>query len=126
MIQKETFLRVVDNSGVKYVKCLQVKRSSKLGCGKIGDILVVSVKSVQKKNPPFNKIKKGDIFYAILIRTKMKLFKTDSQWVTFFDNSVILLNKNFKPVANRVIGPILKSLRQMKLFKLISISSGLV
>jgi large subunit ribosomal protein L14 len=123
MIQKESFLRVVDNSGVKYVKCLQVKNSS---FANIGDILVVSVKSLQKKLKFSMKIKKGDIFYAVLVRTQNKLTKIDSQWLHFFDNAVILINKNFKPLANRVFGPVLKSLRQMKSFKLISISSGLV
>jgi len=123
MIQKESFLRVVDNSGVKYVKCLQVKKST---LGNIGDVLVVSVKSLQKKIKVSSKIKKGDIFYAILVRTQNKLVKADYQWLHFFDNAVVLINKNFKPLGNRVFGPVLKSLRQMKSFKLVSISSGLV
>jgi large subunit ribosomal protein L14 len=123
MIQKESFLRVIDNSGVKYVKCLQVKSSASAS---VGDILVVSVKSLQKKLKFSSKIKKGDIYYAILVRTKNKLTRVDSQWLHFSDNAVILINKNFKPLANRVFGPVLKSLRQMKSFKVISISSGLV
>jgi large subunit ribosomal protein L14 len=126
MIQKETFLRVVDNSGVKYVKCLQVKKSPKSSSGNIGDVLVVSVKSMQRKTKFSSKIKKGDIFYAILVRTRSKLIKIDSQWLKFFDNAVVLVNKSLKPIANRIIGPVLKSLRQMKSLKLISISSGLV
>ena len=55
-----------------------------------------------------------------------KLVKADYQWLHFFDNAVVLINKNFKPLGNRVFGPVLKSLRQMKSFKLVSISSGLV
>jgi large subunit ribosomal protein L14 len=123
MIQKETFLRVVDNSGVKFVKCLQVAKSSNSSDGKIGDILVVSVKSMQKKRN-ISKIKRGDIFYAILIRTKNKIIKMDSQWLHFFENAVILTNKNLKPVANRIIGPVLRLLRSTKTIKLISMSSG--
>lgn len=126
MIQKETFLRVVDNSGVKHVQCLQVKKSTKSSSGNIGDVLVVTVKSLQKKTKFSSKIKKGDIFYAIVVRTQNKLTKIDSHWLNFFDNAVILINKNFKPIANRIIGPVLKSLRQMKSLKLVSISSGLI
>jgi large subunit ribosomal protein L14 len=124
MIQKESLLFVVDNSGVKKVKCLQVKNSPKLNSGKIGDIIVVSVKSLQKKIS--TKIKRGDIFYAVIVRSQSKLNRSDSQWVHFFDNAVILINKNLKPIGNRIVGPVLKSLRQMKSLKLISISSGLI
>lgn len=125
MIQKQTFLKVLDNSGVQYVKCLQVKKLSKYGFGKIGDILVVSV-SDKKKTKYVSRIKKGDIFYAILVRTQKKKTTPDGHWLNFFDNSVILITKNFKPVANRIIGPVLKYFRHMKSFKLISISSGLI
>lgn len=126
MVQKETLLRVVDNSGVKFVKCLQVKKSSKIGCGKIGDILVVSVKSTQKQTKHFSKIKKGDIFYAVIVRTKKKLKKFDFSWASFFNSCVILINKNFKPVGNRIVGPVFKELRKKKCLKLLIISSGSV
>lgn len=71
MIQKQTFLKVLDNSGVQHVKCLQIKKLSKYGFGKIGDIVVVSV-SDKKKTKHVSKIKKGDIFYGVLVRTKKK------------------------------------------------------
>jgi len=126
MIQKETVLRVIDNSGVKYVKCLQVKKSLQISSCQVGKILVVSVKSIQRKTKFSSKIKKGDILYAVLVRAKNKHLKIDSQWYSFFDNSVVLINKALKPIGNRIMGPVLKSLRQIKFFKLISISSGFI
>jgi len=126
MIQRETFLRVADNSGAKMVKCLQIKKSSRSSLGVVGDLLIVSVKSLQKKSKFSSKIKRGDIFYGILIRSQAKIFKSDCQWVHFFDNAIVLISKNLKPIGSRIIGPVLKILRQVKSIKLISLSSGLV
>jgi large subunit ribosomal protein L14 len=126
MIQKETLLQVVDNSGVRFAKCLQVKKTSNLGRGLIGDIVVVSVKTVQKKLKLSNKIKKGDILYGVIVRTKNRFLKIDSEWCVFFQNSIVLINKSGKPLGSRIFGSLPKMLRQKKCFKIISLSSGIV
>jgi len=126
MIQKETILHVVDNSGVKFVKCLQIKKTSKLGRGSIGDIVIVSVKTVQKKLKLSNKIKKGDILYGVIVRTKNRFLKMDSEWGMYFQNSIVLINKSGKPIGSRIVGSMPKILRQKKCFKIISLSSGVV
>jgi large subunit ribosomal protein L14 len=126
MIQKETLLQVVDNSGVRFAKCLQVKKASNLGRGSIGDVVVVSVKRVQKKLKSSNKIKRGDILYGIVVRTKNRFFKMDSEWCLYLQNSIVLINKNGKPIGSRIVGSLPKILRQKKCFKIISLSSGVV
>jgi large subunit ribosomal protein L14 len=126
MIQPGTLLHVVDNSGVKYVKCIRVLAPSIKSSGNIGDVLIVSVKTIQQQKKIVSKIKQGDIFHAIVVNTLRMHQKFDSQRFQFFNNCVVLVNKNLKPVGNRIIGPVIKSLRQMQAFKFVSISAGLI
>jgi large subunit ribosomal protein L14 len=116
MIQKETLLQVVDNSGVRFAKCLQIKKTSKLGRGSVGDIVIVSVKTVQKKLKLSNKIKRGDILYGVIVRTKNRFSKMDSEWCMYLQNSIVLINKSGKPLGSRIVGSLPKMLRQKKMF----------
>lgn len=72
MIQKETLLKVVDNSGVKKVKCIKTFKGTIKKTG-IGELITVSV--CKLKNNYKDKINKGDIFKAVIIRQKKKYTK---------------------------------------------------
>jgi large subunit ribosomal protein L14 len=125
MIQIQTVLNVADNSGGKRARCIKLlKKGSKTRYGKIGDLIVVSVQQIRSKNKLTSKVKKGDVLYGVIVKTRSN-FKR-SLGLSFFSdqNSVVLLNKQQKPLATRVFGLIPKELRNGKFSKVVSLSSG--
>lgn len=110
MIQNETILQVCDNSGAKLVKCIKILCSTKKKYAHIGDIIKVSVKKVISSN----KIKKGEVFYAIVIRTIYRYKRFDNSFISFKENSSILLNNKYEFIFTRIIGPVVKELKKNK------------
>jgi|LakMenE01Jun11ns_1017448.scaffolds.fasta_scaffold9957533_9 large subunit ribosomal protein L14 len=123
MIQQQTVLKVADNSGAKYVKCIKVLGGFKRKTAFLGDCIVVSVQKLRNKSRKTSKVLKGDIYKAIIIRTKQKVKKKDGTFFFFSENSVSLLNKQNKILASRLIGPLPVKLKINKFLKLASISS---
>lgn len=122
MIQEQTKLNVIDNSGGKVVKCIKVLKGSKKKTAKIGDFIKVVV-----KNSIFNsKIKKGQILNAIIVRSKFPLKRTDGSYLSFSDNAVLLLNNQNQMIGTRIFGVIAKEIKTIYFKKLISLSSELV
>ena len=126
MIQKGTYFNVVDNSGGKKACCMHVYGGYRKRYAKIGDVIVVSLKSVKAKRKENSKIKKGDVVKALVVRTKE--FKTNfaNQTVSFFDNSVVLLNNQNKILGTRVFIPVLRLFRATKFLRIVSLASGLI
>ena len=124
MIQQQTILKVVDNSGAKTVKCIKVLGGFKRKFAKLGDIIVISIKELRNKSRINSKVFKGEIYKAIILRTKSKTVKKDGSINFFNENVVSLINKQGKLISTRILGPIPKKLRAVKFFKLLSISSG--
>jgi large subunit ribosomal protein L14 len=128
MIQQQTILKVADNSGAKTVKCIKVLGGFQKKYAKLGSIIVVSVQKLRKKSKKTSKVKKGEVYKALVIKTKTKQTKKDGS-VTYFNidkNSVILINKKGNPIATRITEPIPFMLRKKKLTKFISLSTGLI
>jgi large subunit ribosomal protein L14 len=75
MIQVGTVLNVSDNSGAKKVYCIRVINGSKKKYACLGDLILVVVKSLRKKRRSLSKVKKGDIFNALIVRTKKKMYQ---------------------------------------------------
>lgn len=127
MIQIQTLLKVTDNSGGKLVRCLKVlKKGAKTRYGKIGDVIVVSIQKIRSKNKLTSKVKKGDVLYAVIVKTKFRLKRKSGVSFCFNQNSVVLLNKQLKPLATRVFGLVPKELRTNKFLKIISLAGGTV
>lgn len=126
MIQQETILNVSDNSGAKTVKCIKVLGGFKKKYAKLGDVIVVSVQQLRNKSKNTSKVKKKEIYRALIIRTKIGYKKENGLQNLFFDNSVVLINKQGNLISTRIIGPVPKILKKKKFQKIISISSGLV
>jgi large subunit ribosomal protein L14 len=109
MIQQETILKVADNSGAKTVKCIKVLGGFKRKFAYLGDIIIVSIKTVKN----FSKVRKGEIYKALIIRTKQKINKKDGCSIFLYENSVSLISKQGRtltPVASRIFGPVPKKL----------------
>ena len=89
MIQQQTILKVSDNSGAKIVKCIKVLGGSKKKYAKLGDIIIVSIKQLRNKSKKTSKVKKKEIYQALIIRTKTKHFKKDGSQINFMENAVV-------------------------------------
>lgn len=126
MIQNGTHLNVVDNSGAKQVCCIKVLGGSQRRYASIGDVLVVSIKSLRRKRRATSKTKKGDVLKALIVRTKIgsKSFSGDN--LSFLDNSVVLLNRQYKLIGTRIFGGLAKSFRYTKFIRVSSLSPGLI
>jgi len=118
MIQTTTRLDVADNSGAKEVMCIKVLGGSKRKYASIGDIIVVSVKEAI----PNAKVKKGDVFKAVVVRTAREVGRTDGSYIKFDGNSAVLINKDNEPVGTRIFGPVARELRARKFMKIVSLA----
>ena len=126
MIQQQSILKVADNSGAKLVKCIKVAKGFKRKVATIGDLITVSIQQLRNKSKLTSKVLKGEIYKAIIIRIKKQTLNKTGIAFNFNENSVCLLNKQGKPIATRIIGPIPKKLKNKKVFKIINISGGFV
>ena len=126
MIQQRTILKVSDNSGAKTVRCIKVLGGFKKKYAKLGSIIIVSVQQLRNKSKKTSKVKKKEVYKALIIRTKSKYRKEDGSELIFKENSVALMNKQGNPIGTRIMGPIPKTLKKTIFKKFISISSGVV
>ncbi|MDR1012444.1 MAG: 50S ribosomal protein L14 [Coxiellaceae bacterium] len=118
MIQMRTMLNVADNSGAQTVMCISVVGSTRNRYANIGDVIKVAVKSVI----PNGKIKKGEVFFALVVRTKSGVRRNDGSLIRFYDNAVILLNNQLQPLGTRIFGPVTRELRSEQFMKVISLA----
>ena len=126
MIQQQTLLKVSDNSGAKTAKCIKVLGGFKRKFACLGNIIIVSICKLRNKSKTTSKVQKGEIYKALIIRTKTKTRLKDGSSVFFKNNCVSLINKQGNPVATRIVGPIPKSLKKKKFMKFTSISAGFI
>lgn len=126
MIQKQTILKVVDNSGAKNVKCIKILNGFKKRFAYLGDVIVVSIKNLKSKFKASSKIQKGDVVKALIVKTKIKTGKKDGSFIFFKNNFVCLINKQGNPVGTRIIGTVPKILKKNKFIKLASLSAGFI
>ena len=118
MIQMQSTLFVADNSGAKKIQCIKVLGGSKRRFASIGDIIVVSIKDAI----PRAKVKKGEVFKAVIVRTSKEFTRNDGSTIRFDKNAAVLLDKQEEPVATRIFGPVTRELRTKKFMKIISLA----
>lgn len=126
MIQIGSFLSVVDNSGAKKVACIRINASCKKRYAYTGDNIIVSVKSLRSKRRIFSKVQKGEIFVALVIRTKKSSKDFFKNQFSFSQNAAVLLNRQNKLIGTRVFGALPKTFRFSKYMRMISLCSGVV
>jgi len=118
MIQMQSHLFVADNSGARKIQCIKVLGGSKRRFASIGDIIVVSIKDAI----PRGKVKKGEVFKAVIVRTKKDFGRADGTSIRFDKNAAVLLDKQEEPIATRIFGPVTRELRTKKFMKIISLA----
>ena len=118
MIQMQTRLEVADNSGAKQVQCIKVLGGSHRTIATVGDVIVVSVKSAI----PRGKVKKGEVFKAVIVRVAKSIRRPDGSYIKFDKNAVVMLSKQGEIIGTRVFGPVSRELRAKKFSKILSLA----
>ncbi len=118
MIQMQSRLSAADNSGAKEVQCIKVLGGSKRRYAGIGDIIKVSVKQAI----PRGKVKKGEVYNAVIVRTKKGVRRSDGSLIRFDGNAVVMLNAKLEPIGTRIFGPVTRELRSGNFMKIISLA----
>ena len=118
MIQMQTNLGVADNSGAKRVQCIKVLGGSHRRYAGIGDVIKVTVKDAI----PRGKVKKGDVFSAVVVRTKKGVRRQDGSVIRFDGNAAVLLNNQLQPIGTRIFGPVTRELRGERFMKIVSLA----
>ncbi len=122
MIQTESMLKVADNSGAKKILCIRVLGGSKRKAGRIGDIIIGSVKEAT----PGGVVKKGDIVRAVIVRTKSRLNRRDGSHINFDENAAVIINELNNPRGTRIFGPVARELREKDFMKIVSLAPEVI
>jgi large subunit ribosomal protein L14 len=118
MIQMQTVLSVADNSGARKVQCIKVLGGSRRRYANIGDIIKVSVKDAI----PRGKVKKGEVYNAVVVRTAKGVRRQDGSAIRFDGNAAVILNNKLEPIGTRIFGPVTRELRSERFMKIISLA----
>lgn len=118
MIQQESRLKVADNSGAKEVLCIRVLGGSGRRYARVGDQIVVTVKSAI----PGGNVKKGEVSRAVVVRTKKEYRRVDGSYIRFDENAAVLLNPQGEPRGTRIFGPVARELRERQFMRIVSLA----
>jgi large subunit ribosomal protein L14 len=118
MIQMQTILDAADNSGARRLMCVKVLGGSKRRYASIGDVIKVSIKEAI----PRGKVKKGDVYNAVVVRTRKGVRRDDGSLIRFDGNAAVLLNAQLQPVGTRIFGPVTRELRGRRFMKIVSLA----
>ena len=118
MIQMQSVLDVADNTGARSVMCIKVVGGSRRRYASVGGIIKVSIKDAG----PRGRVKKGDVYNAVVVRTAKGVRRPDGSLVRFDGNAAVLLNNKLEPIGTRIFGPVTRELRTEKFMKIVSLA----
>ena len=118
MIQMQSMLTAADNSGARRVMCIKVQGGSKRRYARIGDIIKVTVKDAI----PRGKVKKGEVYDAVVVRTRSGVRRSDGSLIRFDGNAAVLLSPKLEPIGTRIFGPVTRELRSERFMKIVSLA----
>ena len=122
MIQMQSRLDVADNTGARSVMCIKVLGGSKRRYANIGDVIKVTVKEAA----PRGRVKKGEVYNAVVVRTAHGVRRADGSTVTFDDNAAVLLNSKLEPIGTRIFGPVTRELRTEQFMTIVSLAPEVI
>jgi large subunit ribosomal protein L14 len=118
MIQPQTRLKVADNTGAKEIMCIRVLGGSVVKYGRVGDIIVASVKQAT----PGGAVKKGEVVRAVIVRTTKEYGRSDGSHIRFDDNAAVIIGKENNPRGTRIFGPVARELREKQFMRIVSLA----
>ena len=118
MVQPQTRLKIADNTGAKEIMCIRVLGGTGRKYAGIGDVIVASV----KKASPGGVVKKGDVVKAVVVRTVDKVRRDDGSYISFDENSAVIIKEDKNPKGTRIFGPVARELREDGYLKILSLA----
>jgi large subunit ribosomal protein L14 len=118
MIQMQSKLAAADNSGARELLCIKVLGGSKRRYASVGDVIKVSIREAI----PRSKVKKGEVYNAVVVRTAKGVRRADGSLIRFDDNAAVLLNAKLEPIGTRIFGPVTRELRSERFMKIVSLA----
>jgi large subunit ribosomal protein L14 len=118
MIQMQSSLDAADNSGARRLMCIKVLGGSHRRYAGIGDVIKVAVKEAI----PRGKVKKGEVYDAVVVRTRKGVRRPDGSLVRFDGNAAVLLDKQLQPIGTRIFGPVTRELRSERFMRIVSLA----
>ncbi|MGR9090590.1 MAG: 50S ribosomal protein L14 [Gammaproteobacteria bacterium] len=118
MIQMQSMLDAADNSGARRLMCIKVLGGSRRRYANIGDVIKVTVKEAI----PRGKVRKGEVFDAVVVRTRKGVRRADGSLIRFDGNAAVLLDKQLQPVGTRIFGPVTRELRGDRFMRIVSLA----
>ena len=118
MIQMQSVLQAADNSGARRLMCVKVLGGSRRRYAAIGDVIKVTVKEAI----PRSKVKKGEMYNAVVVRTRKGVRRSDGSLIRFDSNAAVLLNNQLQPIGTRIFGPVTRELRSERFMKIVSLA----
>jgi large subunit ribosomal protein L14 len=118
MIQLRTRLQAADNSGARELMCIKVMGGTRRRYAGVGDVIKVSIKDAI----PRGKVKKGEVYDAVVVRTRRGVRRGDGSLIRFDGNAAVLLTPKLEPIGTRIFGPVTRELRSVAFMKIISLA----
>ena len=122
MIQPQTILKVIDNSGAKVIRCFRVLGGTRRRYAEIGDIIVASVQIAE----PRREVKKKAVVKAMVVRQRKAFRRKDGSYIRFNENAAVLINDKKEPLGNRIFGPIPREIKEKGYGKISGLAPELV
>ena len=118
MIHMQSMLDAADNSGARRLMCIKVLGGSRRRYANIGDIIKVTIKEAI----PRGKVRKGEVFDAVVVRTRKGVRRPDGSLIRFDGNAAGLLDKQLQPIGTRIFGPVTRELRSERVMRIVSLA----
>jgi large subunit ribosomal protein L14 len=122
VIQSNSRLKIADNSGARQIMCIKVLGGSKRRYGRVGDLIVASVKQAT----PMGGVKKGEVVRAVVVRVAQPYRRRDGSYIRFDENAAVVLSDSFNPRGTRIFGPVARELREKNFMKIVSLAPEVV
>lgn len=122
MVFTQTILKCIDNSGALLVKCLRILGKSPRSRGFPGDFIIISIKT----HRPHKKVKRGEVYKAVLARVGYRIPRQGNITVQCSSCAAVILNKRELPLGSRILGPVMRELRENQHYKILSLAPAVI
>ncbi len=118
MIQRESRLKVADNSGAREVLCINIVGGGSRKSASLGDVITCSVKDAL----PGGTVRMHQVVKAVIVRTAKEIRRRDGSYIRFDDNACVVLGDDNNPRGTRIFGPVARELRDREFMRIISLA----
>jgi len=122
MIQNESMVNIIDNTGALKGKVIRVLKWHLGRSATVGDRVVLAVKQAR----PDGSVKAWDVVKWVVVRTRKEIRRKDGSYIKFGDNAVVLIKNDNSPIGKRVFGPIAREVREKGFFQVAKLAEEVI